>query len=354
MVLRNFNGYIYEDLAALKELPMFYSPKFRNILEKLDSNVAKDLLALTKSEQKFSASYADLAADNDLDFLTVLPVNRIPRLEGVTEEDIENPKDNSVLWREKFRQKVRIGAFVTKVLPKYAGSKDLEIFVHQVKGKLDAGNYILRIVKGEELRGWYHVSTYYNPHPGMEEPPEEGVLDVRTPLMRSCLKQPEKQPFFDMYVENPDICGMLIMTNKDNKLIARAIVWFNVFMVDNPQNPTKGVILDRIYYTNESDVNIFIDYFKENGWWYKTNQAKGCETYVVNDVVTNKPLTVKLTKAGHFEKYPYMDTFCYYTPETGRLASSRGKPAKNPKTGEFFEKLLLQKANGGFKRLLPK
>jgi len=352
MVIRNFNGYIYEDLATVKELPMFYSPKFRNILEKIDSPVANDLLTLTKSGEKFPVSYADLS--DNIDFLTVLPVNRVPRLEGVAEEDLEDPKDDSVVWREKFRQEVRIGAFVTRILPKYAGSKDLENFVHLVKGKLDAANYNIKLVRGEEIRYWYHVKTYYNPNPGFEERPEEGVLDVRTPLMRSCLKQPEKQPFFDIYVENPDKCGLLIMTNKDNKLVARAIVWSDIFMVDNPQNPTKGTIMDRIYYSNESDVNIFIDYCKEHGWWYKTNQAKGCETFVVNGTVMNKPLTAKLTKFGHFDKYPYMDTFCYYTPDTGRLATSRGKPAKNPKTGEFFEKYLLQKTNGGFKRLLPK
>ncbi len=64
------------------------------------------------------------------------------------------------------------------------------------------------------------------------------------------------------------------MLNKENKLVARAIIWFDCFVVDIPGNPTKGVLMDRIYYTNESDVNIFIDYAKEHSWWYKPNQAK--------------------------------------------------------------------------------
>jgi hypothetical protein len=347
--LKNFNGYIFENDINVKELPLFFSPKLTKILISIDSKIATDLLDLSKSGQKFQTSYVDLT--KDIDSIGVLPANRVGRIPGITENDLVDPSPDSPVWGEKGRQPMRIGAFVARLLPKYAGTKDLENFVHLIKAKLDAGNYKLEIVRGEEIRKWYHVKTYYNPHPGMEEAPEEGVLDVRTPLMKSCLKQPEKQSFFDIYCVNPEQVGMLIMLNGDNKLVARAIIWFDCYVVDVPGNPTRGILMDRIYYTNESDVNIFIDYAKERGWWYKPNQAKEVYTFVKNGEVCNKGISTRLKNHGVFPRYPYIDTMCFYTPDTGRLSTTRGKPAKNPVNGTTMERYQLHRANGGTKRL---
>jgi len=347
--LKNFNGYLYENELTAKELPMFFSPKLIDMFKSIDNPISKELLALVGSDNRFQFSYFDLT--KDLDTLSFLPPNRATRLEGITEQDLTAPSPSSVVWGEKYRQPMRIGAFVPRVLNKYAGSKELENFVHQFKAKLDAQNYKIRLVRGEELRAWYHVKNYFNPTPGIEEAPEEGVMDVITPLMKSCLKQAEKQGFFDIYCANPEKCGLLIMTNSDNKLVCRAIVWDEVFVVENPQNPAKGTFMDRIYYTNESDVHIFINYCKEKGWWWKTNQAKDCLTYVVNGKVSDKQMTTKLPNHGMFNTFPYMDTMCYYTPDSGRLSTTRGKPALNPKTGQVMERYMLKSAKGGAKRL---
>lgn len=351
MVVRKFNGYLYENTMDIKELPLFISSRLVKLLSSLSNPIAKDILNLVDSEQKFQNSYVDLN-DDDMDSFTVLPVNRVSRLEGITEKDFTDPSENSIVWGKKFRQPMRIGSFVTRFLPKYAGQKDLENFVHQIKGKLDAENYELKMVRGEEIRKWYLVDTYYNPHPGIIDAPEEdGILDVRTPLMRSCLKQPEKQTFFDIYCDNPEQIGMLIMLDENKKLRARAVIWFDCFVVDKPGDPTKGVLMDRIYYTNESDVNIFIDYAKKNNWWYKPSQGKEIYTFVKDGQVCDKGVSTRIKNHGTFEKYPYIDTMCYYTPDTGRLSTNRGRPARNPSTGEIMERLQLHKANGGFKRL---
>ena len=56
-----------------------------------------------------------------------------------------------------------------------------------------------------------------------------------------------------------------------------------------------------------------------------------------------------------FDKYPYVDTMCYYTPFTGRLSSTRGKPARIPEglpgAGEVMDRYQLHSAKGGAKRL---
>jgi len=347
--IKKYKDYLFENEINLKELEIFFSEELSSLLKTLSSPIAKDLLNLASSNEKFAFSYIDLT--EDIETVSVLPVNRLSRIKGITEDDLEYPTPDSPLWGPYGRQLMRIGTLVARTLPKYAGSKELENFVHQFKSKLDVDNYTLKIVDGEELRKYYHVKTYYNPTPGITEKPPDGEPDPRTVLMKSCLKQPEKQDFFDIYVENPDSVKLLIMLNKKGELVARALIWYNVFVVDDPANPTKGTLLDRIYYTNESDVNIFIDYAKKNGWCYKLHQVKDCITFVFNGKVVEKPITTRLAKHGLFKKYPYIDTLCFYTPNTGRISTSRGRPAKNPNTGEIMLRLQLQKTNGGFKKL---
>lgn len=354
MAIKNYVSYVNESIGPdVKELPMFLSPKLTELLKSLDfSKISKELLSLTKSGEKFPFSYIDLV---DVDFMSFMPVNRMARIEELTEDDVTNPKPESIIWSHRLRQQLRIGALVTRILPKYAGTKELENFVHQVKGKMDSENYELRIVKGEEIRKWYHINNYYNPHPGHINKPPEGVMDIRTPLMKSCLKQPEKQPFFDIYTTNPEQVGMIIMLNKQGLLVARAVIWFDCFILDVPGNPTKGVLMDRIYYTNESDVNIFIDYAKQHGWWYKPSQAKEVYTFMKDGQVCDKGITTKLKNHVVFPRYPYIDTMCFYTPFTGRLSSTRGRPAKIPEglpgAGQIMDRYQLHKANGTAKKL---
>lgn len=347
MKLKAYNDYLFENEISVKEVSLFLSPELENIFKNMSSPIAKEVLN-TPPDSKFSFSYIDVS--DEIDKVSILPVNRLSRIGGISEKDLTEPEPESPVWGKYGRQTTSIGAFVARVVPKYAGTKELENFVHEYKGKLDAENYTLKIVEGEELRAYYHVDTYYNPTPGVIEKPAEGP-DPRTVLMKSCLKQPEKQDFFDIYVSNPDKIKMLIMLNKKGQLVCRALIWYDVFVVDNPEKPTKGTLMDRIYYTSDSDVNIFIDYAKKNGWMYKTHQVKDCMTFMFEGRSIDKPISTRLPNCGHFKKYPYIDTLCYYTPETGRISNSRGKPARSQKTGEIMERLQLQKTNGGFKRL---
>lgn len=327
---------------------MFFSKSFRKILTTINTKIARDLLAVLDSDLTFKFSYVQV---KDADVVTVLPINRAIRIEGTDEEDFTYPTDDSILWGEKYRQPIRIGALVTSILPNSNNQKELELFINQYRAQIDVFKYNIKIIRGEEIRNWYHVKTYFNPNPGVVDRDDlpEGASDPRTPLMKSCLKQPEKQPFFDIYTKNVDQVGLLIMTDQNNKLRARAIVWFDCYVADNPENPTKGALLDRIYYTNESDVNIFINYAKEQGWWYKPSQQKEIYSFVMNDAVCNKSITTRLKVHGEFNYYPYVDTMCFYTPATGRLSSTRGKPAM--KNGSYIDRYQLHNTNGSKKRL---
>lgn len=342
----------FKNNKNIKELPLILSEELFNIIFKIDSVISKDIIELTKSNSMFPYSFADLPKDHDYDYISLLPVNRVSRLD-IKDEDLVSPSNDSVVWNERYRQPFRIGVFITRFLPKYAGTKELEKFVNEYKAKLMSNKYEIRLVEGEEIRKWYHVRNYYNPTPWIEDRPDEGEDDPRTTLMKSCLKSNEKQEFFDIYCDNPEQVKMLIMLNEDKKLLARAIVWFGCVVIDKSkrENPDIGVLMDRIYYTNESDVNIFINYAKERGWWYKNLQSKEIYTFVKDGEICDKPITVRIKNNGIYNKYPYIDTMCFYTPETGRLSSHRGIPVMNKMTGKIMDRYELHRANGGTKKL---
>lgn len=334
------------DPSSLKVLPMFYSSTFKKILTLINSRISNELLNLLDSESTFKFSYVK---DMDLEYVSILPVNRAVRIVGTTEKDFTNPSDDSVLWGEKYRNPMKLGGFVNSVIK--ANTQEVTDFVNAYRAQVDTANYNIRVVNGEEIRHWYNIKTYYNPTPAVinRDDLQEGEPDPRTTLMKSCLKQPEKQPFFDIYCKNVDQVGMLIMTDQNNKLRARAIVWFDCYVADDMNNPTKGVLLDRIYYTSESDVDIFINYAKEKGWFYKPSQQKEIYTFVMNGQICNRPITTRLKVHGEFPLYPYVDTMCYYTPETGRLSSNRGRSII--KDGKIFYRYQLHNTNGSKKRL---
>jgi hypothetical protein len=344
--MKYFLEHINENIEE-KETFLFLSDNLREILKSIDSNISNKLLELEKNKIKYDHSYIDVSKKEGM--LSILSINRLGRVDGVSEEDLINPSSDSPVWDNRHRIDIRIGAVVKKFLPDVMAFSELEGFVNSIKSKTNVNKYTLKVVNGEDIRKWYNVNNYYNPTPNVVDRDDvcENENDPRTTLMRSCLKQVEKQPFFDIYTKNEGQVGMLIMLNEQNKLLARAIVWFGCFIADNIEKPTVGTLMDRIYYTNDSDVNIFIDYAKKNNWWFKPQQSKEIYSFVVDGKTTNKSVTIRLKNHGNYDKYPYLDTLCYYTPETGRLSSTRGVPKPN------IDRYQLHSTSGGKKKLSP-
>lgn len=357
MSINRFNKYlIREGFYGPTKGKMFFSKRFIDFLNDISSPISKDLLNILKSDNEFVNSYIDLS-DNESDKVTFLPYNRASRLDGFSEKvDMVSPADDSPVWGQKGRQSLRIGSFITNILPEYASTRELTNFINEFVGKLESTKYEIKLVDGENIRKYYLVNSYYNPTPDFiyrDDIPEDED-DPRTVLMKSCMKQPEKQTFFDIYCSNPTQCKMLVMLNKKKELVARALVWMMV-KIKMEDYFEKGTFLDRIYYTNETDVEIFKDYARKMGWFYKVDQTKDCMNVVFNGKILdiNKhPILTRLDNGGPFVKYPYLDTLCFLTPKTGRLASYRGEMPKD-KNGNIVpcDRFQLRKINGGYLKL---
>lgn len=152
----------------------------------------------------------------------------------------------------------------------------------------------IREVSGDEIRHWYDESKYC-----------KKTINGHGTLGKSCMRFEECQDFFSMYTENPDKVRMIIMTDEENLLLSRALVW----------TTDKGQYLDRVYYTDPSEEEMIRIWFKE----------KHRSEMMYPDM---KPMTVELSNTNG--PYPYMDTFQFFDHDSGNITNFI------PKSGDIY------------------
>lgn len=131
---------------------------------------------------------------------------------------------------------------------------------------LDSGLWELKMAVGKEIKEYY---TTYN-------------IEKLDTLGNSCMNGKSKD-FFDIYSNNPESVKLLVVLEKSsNKLTARALVW----------NTNKGLLLDRVYYSNPIFKYMIRHWTLENGI-----VEPDLQSYTVN------------LKEINFNKYPYIDMF---------------------------------------------
>lgn len=203
--------------------------------------------------------------------------------------------DNSKLVWSKNRQEVNIGKAIKALLDlgeyKFT-AKELEQYVNQFKATIDKLNdkfSYFELVQGESIAYWYNYKNY---------------LDRSGSLGNSCMSNVDDE-YFDIYMSNSDVCKLLILKSQENpnKIVGRALLW----------TLTGGEkYLDRIYTIKDSDIQLFKDYAKENGWYSKLYNNSSDSNMAVSpdgkDVSLN--ISVKLG-AGDYDYYPYLDTLKY-------------------------------------------
>lgn len=184
---------------------------------------------------------------------------------------------------------IKIGRFVRNFLSKVGNTSftdsDIEKFVNIYQTHVNLKKDILkdfRVIEGEEIKHWYNRDNYKDVRGGQ--------------LAQSCMSYMACQTFFEIYINNTEVCKMLILT-KDDKLIGRALLW----------KTDGGNYMDRIYTNRDS----YIDVFKE---WGRRNE------YLLYGELKGLQLKVSV-KRELYDKYPYMDTFSHYSPSTGILSN---------------------------------
>ena len=212
------------------------------------------------------------------------------------------------LW-SKGRQEIFVGrgirALLTSAGVKFL-DKDLEEFVNLYKATVDKMNdrfQYFESIKGQEIGHWYHYSNYKE---------RQGSLGS------SCMSNVNTD-YFDIYISNPDVCELVILKSEDDDslIVGRALLWT---LSDGKK------FMDRIYTIKDSDVQLFRDWAKENGWYskqYNSSSDSGLANAPDGTQVDLGKITVNI-KRGMYEAYPYLDTLKYFNPGSGTLSNRRG------------------------------
>jgi hypothetical protein len=235
---------------------------------------------------------------------------KFPGGQGVYNAEKLRIVDNKekALW-SKGRQEIFVGRGIRALLTS-AGikflDKDLEEFVNLYKATVDKMNdrfQYFQSVKEQEIGHWYSYRNY---------------KERAGSLGSSCMSNVNPD-YFDIYISNPDVCELVILKSEedDSLIVGRALLWT---LSDGKK------FMDRIYTIKDSDVQLFRDWAKENGWYtkqYNSSSDSGLANAPDGMQVDLGKITVNI-KRGMYEAYPYLDTLKYFNPGSGTLSNRRG------------------------------
>ncbi len=387
-MIKKYLDFIKESMDLILESDVVYSDKFRLALSKIENPISKSLLGIENKDLDVRSNYFDLLMDKN-DTVSFIPDRRAQQIlndrkETVrfvgrnggwltynkneageyknkklfdelgftpTTEEIVQPEENEIgevikkvvseksnktfawvkftntdlvinveklravdettklVWSTN-RQEIRIGRAIRALLGsadiKFA-DKEIEDFVNLYKATIDKFNdkfTLFEEITGDKIGYWYSYRNYYN---------RNGTLGS------SCMSD-VNEDYFDIYMSNPEVCTLVIFKSEDDptKIIGRALLW-------KLRDGKK--FMDRIYTTKDSDVQLFRDYAKENGWYTKrTNGSAGSGAVVSPDGSNvNLDLTVDI-KPGTYEGYPYLDTLKFWN-KSGTLSINNSSGA---------------------------
>lgn len=221
-------------------------------------------------------------------------------------EKLQKVDPNIIPMYTKGRQDMNVGRAMRALLITAKidfTNKELEDFVNYFKSTVDlfGGRFSkFYLVSGEKIRYWYHLDNY---------------LELMGSLGSSCMRYDESQEYLDIYVANPEVCNLLILKEGD-KIVARALIW--------TLNDGKK-FMDRVYYINESDLNLFREYAKKNGWYAKYINGSSADSSVFDPGGTRTSISYMLVNVKHseYDYYPYMDTLKYFNPGERTLSINK-------------------------------
>ena len=208
------------------------------------------------------------------------------------------PKDKEPIyvsegvWSKTNRQSGKPIRIIQKLIKRKFTNYQYEKLNNLLKARIvDDGELV--IVEGEDIRKYYNCE---NNNPG-------GTLE------NSCMRYTECQKYLDIYVDH---CKMLVLLNKNtDKISGRAIIW----EIDGK------TLMDRVYYTEDHMLDIFINYAKEHKWYYRESNSlldTGDTQYWFSpednyQEAQDYNFSIKI---GYYDYYPYIDSFRYLVGDT--------------------------------------
>lgn len=202
----------------------------------LSTQILSMLMARTEIKLKvafLTNSYFDVVKDIN-DQISYLPLKRW--------DGKEDP------YKSRFRQQIKIGKFF-RILNPDVTQTEIEKSINAFKSAYDivvkGASDKLRLVSGEAMRFWYCGDNYVK---------GGGTLNS------SCMQAKSKGAEMQMFVDNPDVIQILILTDDNNKLLGRANVW-------RLADPPGKTYMEYVYSRYDKDVQLFLAYAHQRGWY---------------------------------------------------------------------------------------
>ena len=346
-IVRNFFNFKEDQdlVSLLNESMVYFSPRFREKISKIDSPITKELLNIEGSDIKDDISFIDFAEQEGMfTFKTMKNFkNALDKSVEITKSwggkvdntyyeigsDFEKTKS---LVDEYFRDEhsnitqsrnpFKIGRFLTVVLGTKFSNKEIEDFTNKYKAlQSDSAGKIIE-VEGDEIAKWYRLENY---------------AELTSSLGTSCMRD-VNDSYFQIYTQNPEVCKMICLIESD-KLLARALLWKPI--IDNEEVKFE-YFMDRQYSTSDANTQKLKDYAKSKGYAYRTyNSFSSIKSVTLNGEEYRVEMKVKLKKMN-YSHFPYVDTFRTFDPVNYVLyndddANNKGYYILNSTSGRYEE-----------------
>lgn len=253
---------------------IFISDELREVLTKIQnqSEIAKSLLRKSHDVEDIVSDYVNyISVSND----------DKTKLSYLTKERQSKVSD---VWDSNRRFMVKPGAFVRKIFKNYS-DKDIEKFATLFRNQQSKNLFDFKIVRGSQILKYYSHESY---------------LKEKSSLGASCMKHDECQDWFDLYVTNTSTISMLVLVDRQDRLVGRSLLW----------KTGDYKIMDRIYTVDDENFSFFFKrWADENGYLYKREQ-KWNNTMSFESGGSRKDLKIGIKlDYVNFDYYPYLDTF---------------------------------------------
>lgn len=323
-IINNYDDYAVDIILEkfkFDEIILLISQELISILDAMEHPIAKKIMSINDEisfKSKITLLDIDRSDEDKLDNISFTTSTKAIEnlikdynLKLDDEYSIDSSKNNfiffylrhykeDILKKGKNRSVTSLGKVVNKLFPEqYKASgkpgEDIESFVNEYKSII-VNNKTFEMVYGNDIVYWYN-EDHYNKKGGS--------------LNSSCMRYEECDAYLSFYSNNKNKVSLLILKDiKDDSLIrGRALIW-------KLNEPKDRIFMDRIYTVYDSDINLFINYAKENKWLYKNKQ--NYITDEIADPVDGKVSNIQLVVNGvsSNDEYPFLDTLCYYDDDT--------------------------------------
>ena len=298
MKLLRFFEFILENKEEIL-LPITFSHNFIDRIYSISSPISDKIKTTFLKRQIPLGKYCLISEGKSGDTVEYTDSSKISsffknRFKGISDKSIEEILKNrsfeidDEIWTTN-RTEIKIGRFVKKLFGDEFSDSEIESFVNIWKSKENTSS-TFEIWKGKDIAEGYMTSNYF-----------PALNTISNPLIKSCMNS--RMDLVDFYSH----CSVSLLVLLDNGLIlGRALVW---------KDYQGRIIMDRVYYIYDKDYYKFLEYAKEQGWYFKKKNISGDSPFVKDGQEVKLKTKVKIPDVVKYnidkgeDSIPYMDTF---------------------------------------------